>query len=55
MNFKVTFRPLAEADLFDLYRFIAERSGHTTAGRYIDRLESACMALENSSSTGNAP
>ena len=46
MNFKVIFRPQAEADLFDLYRFIAERAGHTTAGRYIDRLEAACAALE---------
>jgi len=43
---KVTFRPLAEADLFDLYRYIAEEAGHQVAGGYIDRLETACMALE---------
>ena len=43
---KVTFRPLAEADLFDLYRYIAQEAGHQVAGGYIDRLETACMALE---------
>ena len=43
---RVTFRPLAEADLFDLYRHIAQEAGHHIAGGYIDRLETACMALE---------
>jgi toxin ParE1/3/4 len=47
VKFKVTFRPLAEADLFELYRYIAERDGPAIAGRYIDRIEAACMALEN--------
>ncbi len=43
---KVSFRPRAEADLLGLYRYIAEEAGHEIAGRYIDRIESACRALE---------
>jgi toxin ParE1/3/4 len=43
---KVSFRPLAEADLFGLYRYIAEQSGDAVAGDYIGRIEAACMALE---------
>ena len=45
-RFEVSFRPLAEADLFGLYRYIAEESGQAVAGGYIDRIEAACMALE---------
>ena len=45
-KFEVSFRPLAEADLFGLYRFIAEEAGHGVAGAYIDRIEAACRALE---------
>jgi toxin ParE1/3/4 len=52
VKFKITFRPKAEADLFELYRYIAERVGHAIAGRYIDRIESACMALENTPARG---
>ena len=52
MKFKVTFRPQAEADLFELYRYIAERAGHIIAGRYIDRIEAACMALATSPARG---
>ena len=48
MKFKVTFRPQAEADLFELYRYIVERSGHAIAGGYIARIEAACKALETS-------
>ncbi len=43
---EIRFRPLAEADLFGLYRTIAEEAGHVAAGAYIDRIEAACMALE---------
>jgi toxin ParE1/3/4 len=43
---KVSFRPRAEADLFDLYRYIAEESGVPVAGNYIARIEEACLALE---------
>lgn len=45
-KYEVSFRPLAEADLFGLYRYIAEESGGAVAGAYIDRLEAACLALE---------
>lgn len=42
---EVSFRPLAEADLFGLYRYIAKAAGFDVAGAYIDRIEAACMAL----------
>jgi toxin ParE1/3/4 len=45
-KFEVSFRPRAEADLLGLYEYIAEQTGHETAGAYIDRIEKACMALE---------
>ena len=45
-KFEVSFRPLAEADLFGLYRYIAQKAGHEVAGAYIDRIEAACRALE---------
>jgi toxin ParE1/3/4 len=42
---KITFRPQAETDLFDLYHYIAQESGFELAGQYIDRIEEACLAL----------
>jgi toxin ParE1/3/4 len=42
---KVVFRPAAEAELFALYRYIAEESGAVRAGDYVSRIEAACMAL----------
>lgn len=42
---EVSFRPLAEADLFELYRRIADEAGVEIAGTYIDRIEAACMTL----------
>jgi toxin ParE1/3/4 len=43
---RVSFRPQAEADLFALYRYIAEEAGLDVAGGYIDRIETTCMSLE---------
>ena len=45
-RYEVQFRPRAEADLFALYRHVAEESGLVVAGAYIDRIEAACLALE---------
>lgn len=45
-KFEVRFRPMAEADLFELYNYIAERDGPVIAGNYIDRIEAACRSLE---------
>ena len=39
MAVTVRFRPAAEADLIELYGYIAERSGRARAGDYIDRIE----------------
>lgn len=51
-KFKVSFRPLAEADLFGLYRYIAEEAGHDVAGAYIGRIDQACRTLETSPKRG---
>ena len=45
-KFRVSFCPRAEADLFDLYRHIAEEGGYGAAGAYIDRIEATCMSLQ---------
>jgi toxin ParE1/3/4 len=42
---EVRFRPQAEVDLLNLYRYIAAESGHVVAGGYIDRIEATCLAL----------
>ncbi len=42
---RVYFRPRAEADLIALYEYIVSSAGLDVAGRYIDRIETACMKL----------
>jgi len=44
---EVRFRARAEADLLGLYEYIAAEAGLDIAGAYIDRIETACLALEN--------
>jgi toxin ParE1/3/4 len=44
-RFKVSFRPRAEQDMFGLYQYIAEKSGLSVAGGYVERIEAACLAL----------
>jgi toxin ParE1/3/4 len=46
-KFEIVFRPLAEDDLFGLYRYVAEEAGREVAGAYIDRIEAACLALKS--------
>ncbi|HXC56620.1 MAG TPA: type II toxin-antitoxin system RelE/ParE family toxin [Rhizomicrobium sp.] len=53
-RFKVTFRPLAEKDLIDLYDYIADEAGTRVAGAYIDRIEGACLALKTFPLRGTA-
>jgi toxin ParE1/3/4 len=45
-RYEVRFRPRAEADLIELYRYIRTESGAEVAGAYIDRIEAACLSLE---------
>jgi toxin ParE1/3/4 len=54
MTHKIVFRPEAEADLFSLYRYIADRSGRDRAASYIARIETSCMALANFPERGTA-
>ena len=51
---RVTFRPQAEADLRELYDFIAEDAGTGIAGAYIERIEAACLGLETFPLRGRA-
>jgi toxin ParE1/3/4 len=44
-KYDVSFRPLAEGDLFALYSYIASEAGGAVAGAYIDRIEAACLSL----------
>lgn len=41
----VVFRPEAEADLFALYRYVAEAGGFSRAEAYVARIEKACASL----------
>ncbi len=43
---KVSFRPSAEADLRELYDYIANEASASVAAGYIDRIETACLGLE---------
>ena len=45
--YPVRFRPLAEADLTDLYDYIASQADLSIAGDFIDRIERACLALSH--------
>ena len=45
MALEVVFRPEAEADLFEIYSYIADRAGLQTAGKYVGRMEAACLSL----------
>jgi toxin ParE1/3/4 len=45
MVLEVTFRPEAEADLFEIYSYIADKAGLRIAGDYVARIEAACFSL----------
>ena len=45
MAYKVAFRPAARSDLLALYRYISGEAGRRIASDYLNRIESACMAL----------
>jgi toxin ParE1/3/4 len=51
---KVSFRPAAEDDLFELYHYIASEAGLAIAGEYVERIEAACLGLENFPLLGRA-
>jgi toxin ParE1/3/4 len=42
---RISFRPRAERDLIALYEYIAAEAGLDIAGKYLDRIETACLAL----------
>ncbi|GJE60348.1 type II toxin-antitoxin system RelE/ParE family toxin [Methylobacterium trifolii] len=45
MTHEVRIHPAARTDLFDLYRYIEERSGLERAGGYVARIERTCRGL----------
>ena len=52
MKRNVVFAPEAEADLLDLYDYIAAQSGAARAIGYINRIESYCLGLSHSGERG---
>lgn len=52
--YRVSFRATAEDDLFRLYEYIADKSGSLAAGRYVDRIEAACMSLSQAPKRGRS-
>jgi len=46
VNYEVLFSPEAQADLLDLYEYIAERSSPERALGYIERIEEWCLGLQ---------
>lgn len=54
MKYEVSFRPQAEEDLFELYRYIAAEAGVEVAGAYVERIEAACLGLETFPHRGRA-
>lgn len=53
-TYSVRFMPQAEADLFGIYDYVAAASGPDVAGRYLDRIEEACLALARFPQRGRA-
>ena len=47
MTFELVIDPRAEADLTEIYDFIAERSGWQRAATYIASIERLCFGLTN--------
>ena len=45
MTRRVEFYPLAEADLINLYNYIATNSGAVRADRYIQQIQRLCLGL----------
>ena len=45
MPHKIVFRRAAENDLRELYDYIAAQGGRGVAGRYVARIEAACLRL----------
>ena len=44
-TYKVIITPEAESDLFAMYDYIANRSGHARAGTFVERIEAHCRGL----------
>ena len=45
MELEVSFRPEAEADLFEIYTYIADNAGLPIAEKYLAPVEAACLSL----------
>lgn len=45
MTRRIEFYPLAEADLLNLYNYIATNSGAVRADRYIQQIQRFCLGL----------
>lgn len=45
MSWSIVFSDAAEADLFAIYDYIAERSGPAIALRFVERIEDYCLGF----------
>jgi toxin ParE1/3/4 len=45
--YRIVFRPAARADLKAIYDYISQQASRKTAGEYIARIETVCMALKD--------
>jgi toxin ParE1/3/4 len=52
MTYTVVFSAPAEADLFAIYDYIAERAGAEIALRFVERIEEYCPGFADSSERG---
>lgn len=52
MTYAVIFSAAAEADLFAIYDYIAERAGGAIALRFVEAIETYCLGFEHSPERG---
>jgi len=52
MTYAVIFSTAAEADLFAIYDYIAERAGGAIALRFVESIETYCLAFAHSPERG---
>ena len=45
MTWSVVFSAVAEADLFSIYNYIAQRGGADVALRFVERIENYCLGF----------
>ena len=55
MSIDVRLSPEAEKDLFEIWRYIEENDAPSKADALLNKLEAACLSLENTPNKGHVP